>query len=176
MEIGEERDAGLELDGHTPQNPNEFKVVIRNAGSLGIRKFVQYLSTSGFLWLYRDAGNALWVGGSSCRQSHESFRYSCGRCLRDYIICLVNCELVLQAGSNVTCAMQSWEIVRTKDFWGSGAGVGSFGLVTRRCAECGWWEAILVCQLFCCMIFWSSFNVLSMLRPPRSSDTAWGYA
>jgi len=47
MEFGEEREATLALDGHTPENPNEITIIIRNAGTLNVRKVVQCLSTSG---------------------------------------------------------------------------------------------------------------------------------
>ena len=46
MPIGESRTAFLDLDGHSAEKPNQVEVSIRNAGTLNIKKFVNYISTS----------------------------------------------------------------------------------------------------------------------------------
>ena len=45
--IGEQRTAFIPLDGHTAEKPNEIEVMIRNVGTLNLKKFVGYLQHSG---------------------------------------------------------------------------------------------------------------------------------
>ena len=43
--VGEQRDAIIDLPGHTDEKPNQVEIAIRNSGPLNIRDFVEYLKS-----------------------------------------------------------------------------------------------------------------------------------